>query len=148
MKRFMSGLFATAIAASMTMASLLPTEAAPFVPRTTVQTESGNANVVDVAERGARRYSNGFRNGRNIYRHGNRNGFYRGHRGYRNYRSGYRRHGNYWYPAGAFIAGAIIGGAVNRSGSSHAQSCYARYRSYRASDNTYQPTNGPRRQCN
>ncbi|MCB8828228.1 BA14K family protein, partial [Escherichia coli] len=25
--------------------------------------------------------------------------------------------------------------------------CYNRYRSYRAYDNTYQPNNGPRRQC-
>ena len=59
-------------------------------------------------------------------------------------------------PLGAFAAGAIIGGALNapvaprryyRAGGSHASWCYARYRSYRAYDNTYQPYNGPRRQC-
>jgi BA14K-like protein len=37
---------------------------------------------------------------------------------------------------------------VYRSGgSAHVQWCYNRYRSYRAWDNTYQPYNGPRRQC-
>jgi hypothetical protein len=36
-----------------------------------------------------------------------------------------------------------------RSGgsSAHVRWCYDRYRSYRAWDNTYQPYNGPRRQC-
>jgi len=29
----------------------------------------------------------------------------------------------------------------------HVDWCYDRWRSYRASDNTYQPNNGPRRQC-
>lgn len=29
----------------------------------------------------------------------------------------------------------------------HVQWCYSRYRSYRAYDNTFQPYNGPRRQC-
>ena len=32
-------------------------------------------------------------------------------------------------------------------GNAHTRWCYARYRSYRAYDNTYQPNNGPRRQC-
>ena len=36
---------------------------------------------------------------------------------------------------------------VYRSGGGHTGWCYARYRSYRAWDNTYQPYNGPRRQC-
>jgi hypothetical protein len=31
--------------------------------------------------------------------------------------------------------------------SAHVRWCYDRYRSYRAWDNTYQPYNGPRRQC-
>ncbi|MBB3591656.1 hypothetical protein FHX08_002000 [Rhizobium sp. BK529] len=33
------------------------------------------------------------------------------------------------------------------AGGSHVRWCYARYRSYRAFDNTYQPYYGPRRQC-
>lgn len=87
------------------------------------------------------------------WRHGRP--YYRGHRGYRSFRPGYQRHGNYWFPAGAFIAGAIIGGALaNQSAprwgsatNAHINWCYSRYRSYRASDNTFQPHNGPRRQC-
>lgn len=34
-----------------------------------------------------------------------------------------------------------------RSNSAHVAWCYDRYRSYRAYDNTFQPYNGPRRQC-
>lgn len=82
--------------------------------------------------------------------------YLRGHRGYREYRPGYQRYNGWWFPPAAFIAGAIIGGAIANqppparyrpSGSAHVEWCYARYRSYRASDNTYQPYNGPRRQC-
>lgn len=37
---------------------------------------------------------------------------------------------------------------IYRSGrNAHINWCYNRYRSYRASDNTFQPYNGPRRQC-
>lgn len=34
-----------------------------------------------------------------------------------------------------------------RLSQAHVDWCYARYRSYRASDNTFQPYHGPRRQC-
>ena len=77
---------------------------------------------------------------------------WRGHRGYRHQRRGYRRHSDgWWYPLAAFSAGAIIGGAIASqprvSGNSHVEWCYDRYRSYRASDDTFQPYNGPRQQC-
>ncbi|MFC5991062.1 BA14K family protein [Limoniibacter endophyticus] len=36
---------------------------------------------------------------------------------------------------------------VYRGGSAHVNWCANRYRSYRAYDNTFQPYNGPRRQC-
>ncbi|RUU58413.1 BA14K family protein, partial [Mesorhizobium sp. M2C.T.Ca.TU.009.01.2.1] len=72
----------------------------------------------------------------------------------REYRRGYRRHGDYWFPLAAFATGALITGAIVNSensrvyrGNSHVQWCYDRYRSYRASDNTFQPYNGPRQQC-
>lgn len=89
-----------------------------------------------------------------VYRDGDI--YLRGHRGYREYRPGYRRHGEFWFPPAAFIAGAIIGGAIanqpptvryRQGGDPHVEWCYARYRSYRATDNTFQPYNGPRRQC-
>ena len=83
--------------------------------------------------------------------------YYNGYRGHRHYRHGYRRHDGLWYAPGAFIAGAIIGGAIASQqqppvqyrprGGSHEEWCYNRYRSYRAYDNTFQPYNGPRRQC-
>lgn len=93
------------------------------------------------------------RMGHRIYRHHNRAGYYNGHRGYRYHRPGYRYHRGYWFPLAAFAAGAVIGGAVAaprapaRLGQRHVNWCYDRYRSYRASDNTFQPYNGPRQQC-
>lgn len=81
--------------------------------------------------------------------------YYRGHRGSREYRRGYRRHSDgWWYPLAAFGAGAIIGGAINQSGSAgglssrHVQWCSDRYRTYRASDDTYVPRVGVRARCN
>lgn len=104
------------------------------------------------------------RHDRRYYRHNNRGpgwqgghrgpGWYGGHRGYRHQRPGYRRHSDgWWYPLAAFGAGAIIGGAINSrpaqaSGSAHYQWCASRYRTYRASDNTYVPRAGVRAQCN
>jgi hypothetical protein len=89
--------------------------------------------------------------------HGQRSGWYRGHRGYRDYRPGYRRYDGFWFPPAAFITGAIVGGAIASQpaprgyardyGSAHENWCYNRYRSYRAYDNTFQPYNGPRREC-
>lgn len=84
--------------------------------------------------------------------------YWRGHRGYREYRPGYRRNGEFWFPAAAFIAGAIISGAIANQppvrqapsygrNDPHLEYCYGRYRSYRSSDNTFQPYNGQRRQC-
>lgn len=92
------------------------------------------------------------------YRHRERRGWHGGHRGYRHERRGYRRHSDgWWYPLAAFGAGAIIGGAIANDGYSrprysginprHTDWCYARYRSYRAYDNTFQPNYGGRREC-
>ena len=147
MKRFTSGLCATALAASFAIASIFPVNAASiYVP----QGKTMSSDVQLIASRGHR--SHGGHGGYNrIYR---RNGhhYYHGHRGYDHYRHGYRRYGNYWFPLAAFATGAIVGGAIANDnppvyGSSHEARCYARYRSYRAYDNTYQPYNGPRRQC-
>ncbi|PSJ64217.1 hypothetical protein C7I85_01030 [Mesorhizobium soli] len=37
--------------------------------------------------------------------------------------------------------------AVPVAADTHVAWCYARYRTYRAADNTFQPAYGPRRQC-
>ncbi|MBP0440835.1 BA14K family protein [Tianweitania sediminis] len=108
-------------------------------------------------------YRNDWRGSRHHYR-GDRH--YSGDRHYRGDRH-WRGDRRYWrgrdrgdaLAAGAagLVTGAIIGGIVanqpssrrviRSGGSSHVQWCYDRYRSYRASDNTFQPYNGPRRQC-
>lgn len=83
--------------------------------------------------------------------------YYNGHRGYRYANPGWRRYNGWWFPPSAFVAGAIVGGAIAsqpapvyrapQPGSAHVRWCYDRYRSYRAYDNTFQPYNGPRQQC-
>jgi hypothetical protein len=162
MKKFLSIICASAIALTGVAATSAPAIAAPALART-VDMGTTNANVVEVQYRGDRRYD------RRDHRRDVRRGFYRdrghafynGHRGYRDRRAGYRQYNGYWFPAAAFIAGAIAGGAIaqpappprrvvvqpGRLSQAHVNWCYNRYRSYRASDNTFQPYNGPRRAC-
>lgn len=84
-------------------------------------------------------------------------GHWNGHQGYRDPRPGYRR-GNdgWWYPLAAFGVGALLGGAIANQprevapphlSANHLRWCEDRYRSFRASDNSFQPYNGPRQQC-
>ena len=64
--------------------------------------------------------------------------------------------------AGAVLLGGTVAGALhldNRAdsidagtqplaiGNDHVSYCQARYKTYRVSDNTFQPNNGPRRAC-
>lgn len=167
MKKFLSALCATAMTASFALSGALPANAAPtYVPK--VAAEQSDVVKVD-SHRWKKRHGgwDGPRRGDRRWkgsrhwdgpRYAYRKGWHNGHRGYR-----YRRHwddryyNGFWFPAGAFIAGAIIGGAIANSndgyyrrgggGSAHVEWCYNRYRSYRAYDNTFQPYNGPRRQC-
>jgi len=88
-------------------------------------------------------------------------GYYNGHRGYREYRRGYRLYNGWWFPPAAFVAGAIIGGAIAnqpavaappvyapvRLSAAHVNWCTNRWKSYRVSDNSYQPLSGPRQAC-
>ncbi|RAK31046.1 BA14K-like protein [Falsochrobactrum ovis] len=141
------------VGATVLFGSMAPLSAAPILPTTQI---IGSDNIIDVRDH--RRHRN--RNWRG-HRAGPRH--WRGHRGYRHYRRGYRRHSDgWWYPLAAFGAGAVLGGALAAPApaprvyqspgygysNAHVQWCYDRYRSYRASDNTFQPYNGPRRQCN
>lgn len=143
MNKIATGLLATTLSVSFAAAAIVPADAAQiFVPQA-----PSAPNVQAVDYRPWMRHRN-FRVSRN-------DGMYwNGHRGYREYRRGYRRHGDYWFPLAAFATGALITGAIVNSqnnrvyrGNSHVQWCYDRYRSYRASDNTFQPYNGPRQQC-
>lgn len=166
MKKLLSTLCATALAASVTVTGMLPAGAAPvYVPKApTVQPQSDVIQVQDY--RWKRRFNRRFDDGRFFMRRGDFDGprirrfdgdvaWYNGHRGYRKWRRGYRYHDGFWFPAGAFIAGAIVGGAIANSNnyrvyagdSAHERWCYDRYRSYREWDNTWQPYYGPRRPC-
>lgn len=163
MKKLMSSICAAAMLATFSMPAPALAASVPS-PRIAPAVESA-VETVQYRERGGM-YYRGDRWDRPRHRErwdrprfrDRDRGFYRGHRGYRYHRPGYRRHSDgFWYPAGAFIAGAIVGGALSGQaapgtrvrdyGSAHVDWCYDRYRSYRASDNTFQPYNGPRRQC-
>jgi len=165
MKKILSALCATALTASVAVTGAFPASAAPvYVPKAPV---AGQTDVVQVQDfmwkkRGDFRRKNfrrGDWDGPNFRRNnwdGPKYGWYKGHKGYP-YRRHYndRFHNGFWFPAGAFIAGAIIGGAIANSntyyrgggGSAHVAWCYDRYRSYREYDNSWQPYNGPRREC-
>jgi len=171
MRKLASMLSAATIAIGMSVSSMVPTNAAPFVSPAPVAPTSGlsgttDAEVQRVNHRGEfrrhMRRSWGPRGSWGDARYEIRPSppYYNGYRGYRTYRHGYRRHNNFWFPAGAFVAGAIIGSAISgpryyepprrhyrAGGNAHVRYCYNRYRSYRAWDNTFQPYNGPRRQC-
>src|ERR1700748_3861932 len=63
-------------------------------------------------------------------------GHHNGHEYGRRY--GYHDHdGNAGAIIGGLAAGAIIGGVLSSHSTSHAQYCYDRYQTYRASDNTF-----------
>lgn len=165
MRKFLSALCATAMTASFAVSGALPANAAPvYVPQAPTAEHSDVVKVQDWRwkkrrndriDRGDRSFRNFRRSSRNNWKDNDgprRHGWYNGHRGHRHKRHRDDRYLNgFWFPAGAFIAGAILGGALNNNnggGSAHVDWCYDRYRSYRASDNTFQPYNGPRRQCN
>lgn len=136
-----------AAALAVTITSYGPVQA---MPRVAAPSPSVQDVVNEVQYRRDRRDRRDFRRSdrRRDFRRDNRRGYYNGHRGYRERRRGYRYHNGFWFPLAAFATGAIIGGAAQaRPGGSHVQWCINRYRSYRTSDNTFQPYNGPRRQC-
>jgi len=184
MKKFLSIICATTMAFTGVAATSVTASASPALIRA-VDSGMSNANVIEVQNRREmRRDRREFRQdrrqdrrefrqemrqdrrefrqdvrqaNRGFYRQGSYS-YYNGHRGYRDRRAGYRQHNGFWFPAAAFVAGAIVGGAVSqpsrtivvqpgRMSQAHVDWCYSQYRSYRASDNSFQPYNGPRRAC-
>lgn len=142
------------LAMSFAAGTAVPAGAAPvFAPKPLTV----SSNVTEVQYRPQHRWDRDNRYDRNdrrdrFERRGH-NAYYNGRRGYRSARPGYRQHNGFWFPPAAFIAGAIIVGAMNayppaaRMSAQHVRWCNNRWRSYRASDNSYQPYNGPRQRC-
>ncbi len=168
MKRIVAGLLASAISLSFVAVDISMANAAPIYVPAQVQSSVNDVQQVDhrPGHRVRPKYKRPDRrqvdrrdfNRREFRRHKNGDVYWRGHRGYREHRPGYRRHGDYWFPLAAFATGMIISGAIANSappppppaysgGNAHVNWCYNRYRSYRTSDNTFQPYNGPRKQC-
>jgi len=165
MRKLVVSICAAALSIGTAVSTAAPVAAAPIVP---VPAQAApNSDVINVQDWNYRRIPNAGWQSHNrvpgrpgFYSSGGRY-YYNGHRGYRDYRPGYRRYNDFWFPAGAFVAGALLGGAlaappapvyrepVRRvyGGDAHVRWCYNRYRSYRAYDNTFQPYNGPRQQC-
>lgn len=150
-----------AAAMMLTLPLTTPGFAMPKAPAAVV---SGQSDVILVQHdrhmrnhprRGNQNWQRGPHHGNQHWTRRGDNYYLRGHRGYRHHRPGYRQYNGWWFPSAAFMAGAIMGGAMTAEppvryrprGNAHIDWCYSRYRSYRASDNTFQPYNGPRRQC-
>lgn len=138
MIKFKNKLSAAGLSLAVALAGFVPAQAAVVRPSAPATVSSDVATVA--------------------HRYDHRRGYYRGYRGYRAYRPGYRYHDGYWFPLAAFTAGAIIGGAIAQPAPArpiynsginprHYEWCHARYRSYDARSNTFQPYNGPRRTC-
>ncbi|MER8462806.1 BA14K family protein [Mesorhizobium sp. M1396] len=151
MNRITAGMLAATLSATFVAAETVPVNAQPnYAPQSQVAVP--DVQIVQYQEWRKNRYNRSFSRDRNFSR--DRGAYWNGHRGYREYRPGYRRHGDYWFPLAAFATGALITGAIinnekNRvyEGNAHVQWCYDHYRSYRASDNTFQPNYGPRKEC-
>lgn len=165
MRKLLVSICAAALSVGTAVSTAAPVAAAPIVP---APIQAAPSDIIQVQDRQWRRHGfqpgrPGFQQRRQGFYHDRDRGryYYNGHRGYRDYRPGYRRYNDFWFPAGAFVAGALLGGAlaappapvyrepVRRvyGGDAHVRWCYDRYRSYRAYDNTFQPYNGPRQQC-
>lgn len=149
MKRLPLSVTALALSAIFAVSSVASVEAMP-VPQQHVKASSDIENVKMI------RRNHNVRSNKKISRnhatwrgHQARNGYrtWRGHRGFRSYHPGYRRYNGFWFPPAAFAAGVVIGATVHRGGNAHIRWCSNHYVSYRASDNTFQPNNGPRRAC-
>lgn len=150
MGKIVTGFMAAVLSAATLATAFVPVQA-NAMPRAGATVPTDVENVDYYIRRGYRDRGPYYRE----YR-GNRHGYYRGYRGYPYYREGYRRYDDgYWYPLAAFTAGALIGGAIASQpryynggvNPRHFDWCAARYRSYRAYDNTFQPYYGPRQQC-
>lgn len=89
-----------------------------------------------------------------VIKHHHRRGYLNGYKGYHHPRPHYARYSDGWYyPDVAFknngetIRTKVISTAVGDLPVDHIRYCQSHYRSYRLSDNSFQPYHGPRQQC-
>lgn len=84
--------------------------------------------------------------GRHYHHH---RGYLNGYKGYKYARPHYVRYADGWYyPQDAFKPVKLAADKVKEGvPMEHVRYCEARYRSYRASDNTFQPYHGSRQEC-
>lgn len=129
------------VPACFCLSVIAPASAAPVMARRPAVQISGASDLVQIHQK------------RGYHRHHN-HGYDNGHRGHRHKRSGYRHDNGFWLPPAAFTFGITIDqprrGRYVRPGYTNPQhvSCYhSKYRSYDQRTNTFQPYNGPRRQC-
>ena len=128
------------ISLATAIGGVAPAQAFPSIPAPKIDT----SNVVEQVD-----HRRGHRWHRQRH-YGHRHDRHRRHYSHRRHRNN-----NAGAIIGGLAAGAIIGGAIassrqpsySRGGNDHVNWCYSQYRSYRAYDNTFQPYNGPRRQC-
>ncbi|MEJ8475485.1 BA14K family protein [Roseibium algae] len=134
-----------AVIAVMTMSaiSIAPTSAMPLTAKSAQFHSTIDGALVQVKSRKGYYTRNGER-------------YYNGHRGYNKKRKGYRQFNGWWFPSAAFSAGPDGSNVKNhgrkvqkhtRLSRKHYAWCEKKYRSYRASDNTFNPYKGPRRAC-
>jgi hypothetical protein len=155
-----TGLMALGLVAGLSVPALSGPmlQTAPSVPSSTAATE-----IVPVRDSWA-----GGNSRRDYWRHNRGNRHWQGNRWRHNnwHRSNrddwrWRHHRRHYGGTGIYLGlgGLAIAPAyeyyraprrayrVYRGGSAHVRWCYNRYRSYRASDNTFQPYHGPRQPC-
>lgn len=158
MNSLMKKLTIAGLSVSMMAVSVLPSQAMPLVPAPSASTGTVEGQPIQVQYRDDYRY----------WRHDDRRWDRRwDRRDYRDDRYGryerrHHRSSNAWVPLAAFAAGALIAGAAASqprhvapaapgipSGVNprHFEWCSARYRSYDAYSNTFQPYEGPRQAC-
>ncbi|MBS8260119.1 BA14K family protein [Roseibium polysiphoniae] len=141
---------ATLAASAITLAAVAPSSALPGSASLSNAAQITDGMLLKVQNR------NGF------YTHNGKT-YYNGQRGYKSARPGYKQYNGWWFPLAAFAAGAVLGQgltakptpskarapsrATGRFTAEHYAWCARKYRSYRTSDNSFQPYNGPRRQC-
>lgn len=139
-----------AVAASLAFA---PSAQAMPAAKLPAAVPAASSDIVKVGNRGHVRIG--------IHWHGG-HVYYNGYRGYRYKRHGYRHYRGHWFPHRAFVVVVPrhryipvepyhppkrIRPRIVRLGHAHYRWCDAKYRSYRHSDNTFQPYHGPRKQC-